>query len=55
MQKFTTFIVDLMKQEKFFASQGGPIILAQVSIFDFESDGQSFFLPNHLVIVNQLS
>lgn len=30
MQKFTTFIVDLMKQEKFFASQGGPIILAQV-------------------------
>ncbi|KAK9292604.1 hypothetical protein L1049_020578 [Liquidambar formosana] len=30
MQKFTTFIVNLMKQEKFFASQGGPIILAQI-------------------------
>ncbi|XAR60280.1 Beta-galactosidase [Bertholletia excelsa] len=30
MQKFMTFIVNLMKQEKLFASQGGPIILAQV-------------------------
>lgn len=30
MQKFTTFIVNLMKQENLFASQGGPIILAQV-------------------------
>ncbi|XP_057492737.1 beta-galactosidase 10 [Actinidia eriantha] len=30
MQKFVTFTVNLMKQEKLFASQGGPIILAQV-------------------------
>ncbi|XP_043704748.1 beta-galactosidase 10 isoform X3 [Telopea speciosissima] len=30
MQNFTTFIVNMMKQEKFFASQGGPIILAQI-------------------------
>ncbi|KAJ7957064.1 Beta-galactosidase [Quillaja saponaria] len=30
MKKFTTFIVNLMKQEKLFASQGGPIILAQI-------------------------
>ncbi|XP_065874195.1 beta-galactosidase 10 [Euphorbia lathyris] len=30
MQKFTAYIVNLMKQEKLFASQGGPIILAQV-------------------------
>ncbi|KAI9114456.1 hypothetical protein K1719_014684 [Acacia pycnantha] len=30
MQKFTTYIVDLMKQEKLFSSQGGPIILAQI-------------------------
>ncbi|XP_022157753.1 beta-galactosidase 10 [Momordica charantia] len=30
MQKFTTYIVNLMKQEKLFASQGGPIILSQV-------------------------
>ncbi|XP_061360009.1 beta-galactosidase 10 [Gastrolobium bilobum] len=30
MQKFTTYIVNLMKQEKLFSSQGGPIILAQI-------------------------
>lgn len=30
MQKFMTFIVGLMKKEKLFSSQGGPIILAQV-------------------------
>lgn len=30
MQKFMTLIVDMMKREKLFASQGGPIILAQV-------------------------
>ena len=32
MKKFTTFIVNLMKQEKLFSPQGGPIILAQASI-----------------------
>lgn len=32
MQKFTTYIVNLMKKEKLFASQGGPIILSQASI-----------------------
>ena len=30
MQNFTTMIVDMVKKEKLFASQGGPIILAQV-------------------------
>ncbi|KAL3835327.1 hypothetical protein ACJIZ3_010063 [Penstemon smallii] len=30
MQKFMTYIVNMMKKEKLFASQGGPIILAQV-------------------------
>ncbi|KAK7405319.1 hypothetical protein VNO78_06537 [Psophocarpus tetragonolobus] len=30
MQNFTTLIVDKMRQEKLFASQGGPIILAQI-------------------------
>ncbi|KAK3211417.1 hypothetical protein Dsin_016123 [Dipteronia sinensis] len=30
MQRFTTVIVNLMKKEKLFASQGGPIILSQV-------------------------
>lgn len=30
MRRFTAKIVDMMKQEMLFASQGGPIILAQV-------------------------
>ena len=30
MQKFTAKIVDLMKSEGLYASQGGPIILSQV-------------------------
>ncbi|KAL8171772.1 hypothetical protein V2J09_023576 [Rumex salicifolius] len=30
MEKFTAYIVNLMKKEKLFASQGGPIILAQI-------------------------
>ncbi|XP_026445651.1 beta-galactosidase 10-like [Papaver somniferum] len=30
MQNFTTYIVNLMKKEKLFASQGGPIILSQI-------------------------
>ncbi|XP_068646886.1 beta-galactosidase 8-like [Aristolochia californica] len=30
MQRFTAKIVDMMKQEKLFASQGGPVILAQI-------------------------
>ncbi|OVA19360.1 D-galactoside/L-rhamnose binding SUEL lectin domain [Macleaya cordata] len=29
MQNFTTYVVNMMKHEKLFASQGGPIILAQ--------------------------
>ncbi|KAI3927340.1 hypothetical protein MKX01_027571 [Papaver californicum] len=30
MQKFTAKIVSMMKEEKLFASQGGPIILSQI-------------------------
>ncbi|KAL9224192.1 hypothetical protein vseg_000254 [Gypsophila vaccaria] len=30
MKNFTTLIVDMVKEEKLFASQGGPIILAQI-------------------------
>lgn len=33
MQRFTAKIVDVMKQEKLYASQGGPIILSQVKIW----------------------
>lgn len=35
MQGFTEKIVEMMKTEKLFASQGGPIILSQASITDF--------------------
>ena len=31
MKTFTTLIVNMMKRENLFASQGGPIILSQVS------------------------
>ncbi|XP_043690636.1 beta-galactosidase 15 [Telopea speciosissima] len=30
MQNFTTLIVDMVKKEKLFASQGGPVIIAQI-------------------------
>ena len=30
MEKYSKMIIDMMKQEKLFAPQGGPIILAQV-------------------------
>lgn len=32
MKKFVTKVIDMMKDEKMFANQGGPIILAQVPI-----------------------
>jgi hypothetical protein len=35
MQGFTEKIVGMMKSEKLFASQGGPIILSQASIISF--------------------
>jgi len=34
MKSFTTYIVNMMKKEQLFASQGGNIILAQVIIVD---------------------
>ena len=33
MQKFTEKIVGMMKEEKLFETQGGPIILSQVCMF----------------------
>ena len=33
MERFTKKIVDMMKSEKLYASQGGPIILSQVKSF----------------------
>lgn len=32
MKRFTAKIVDMIKQENLYASQGGPVILSQVSI-----------------------
>jgi hypothetical protein len=40
MKRFTAKIVDLMKQEKLYASQGGPIILSQV-----------FFIAKYIVFL----
>ena len=34
MESFTTYIVNLLKKEKLFAPQGGPIILSQVKTYD---------------------
>jgi len=33
MQKYVTMIADMMKSEGLYASQGGPIILSQVTPF----------------------
>ncbi|KAH0918721.1 hypothetical protein HID58_026381, partial [Brassica napus] len=44
MQNFTTMIVDMVKKENLFASQGGPIILAQLNTCNgFYCDN---FVPN---------
>lgn len=36
MQKFTEKIVRMMKEEKLFETQGGPIILSQVCLFSYQ-------------------
>jgi hypothetical protein len=38
MQGFTEKIVGMMKSEELFASQGGPIILSQASVYIFLRD-----------------
>lgn len=38
MQRFTTKIVNMMKAERLYESQGGPIILSQVSSKFFCTD-----------------
>jgi len=51
MQNFTTLIVDMVKKEKLFASQGGPIILTQVLfLFSFPSTDNSFIPLKYLSI-----
>lgn len=47
MQGFTQKIVQMMKNERLFASQGGPIILSQVWPF--------FSLYNHVMLLDECS
>lgn len=46
MQKFATKIVNMMKAEKLYESQGGPIILSQVVLV------LHFILFSHVLISN---
>lgn len=39
MQIFTAKIVDMMKKENLYASQGGPIILSQVDFWALMTQG----------------
>ncbi|XP_022015297.1 beta-galactosidase 5 [Helianthus annuus] len=46
MQKFTTKIVQMMKYEKLFESQGGPIILSQIEN-EYGADTQAYGAAGH--------
>ncbi|XP_016499752.1 beta-galactosidase 16-like isoform X4 [Nicotiana tabacum] len=46
MQNFTTKIVNLMKSEGLYASQGGPIILSQINACNGLRCGETFVGPN---------
>ena len=50
MANFTTLIVDMIKKERLFAPQGGPIILAQVFpiSFSFNIKTTRIYMFNHL-------
>ncbi|KAE8706801.1 NAD-dependent ADP-ribosyltransferase sirtuin-4-like [Hibiscus syriacus] len=50
MQNFTTFIVNLMKQEKLFAPQGGPIVLAQASSASGNGSHSPFKFENPILL-----
>ncbi|KAJ6402974.1 hypothetical protein OIU84_014979 [Salix udensis] len=46
MEKFVTMIINKMKEEKLFASQGGPIVLAQINTCNGRHCGDTFTGPN---------
>ncbi|KAG1359433.1 putative beta-galactosidase 7-like [Cocos nucifera] len=46
MQNFVTKIMDMMKSEKLFFPQGGPIILAQINACNGRNCGDTFTGPN---------
>lgn len=47
MERWVTKIISLMKENKLFASQGGPIILSQVSIYVQSDNNISISLLNY--------
>lgn len=47
MQGFTEKIVGMMKSEELFASQGGPIILSQASVYKHSLRAKCNFLTWH--------
>jgi hypothetical protein len=51
MQIFTAKIVDLMKQENLYASQGGPIILSQVIFLYFCVLKQEFYMFRLRIVI----
>lgn len=44
MEKFSTLIINMMKDYELFASQGGPIIIAQVLFYSSLANFLFFFL-----------
>ena len=54
MQRFTEKIVNMMKAEKLFESQGGPIILSQVCLYAKFHIG-SFSFINSFPVINSKS
>lgn len=58
MQKFTQKIVQMMKDEKLFESQGGPIILSQVLFLGFPNTsicGISYITCQKFVVLYYVS
>ena len=51
MQNFTTKIVNMMKEESLFASQGGPIILAQVHYYKCYGNKFLWFFSGQPLII----
>jgi hypothetical protein len=50
MESFTTKIVDMMKAQNLFESQGGPIIMSQVA---FTSKSKLFIQLNHIQYIQR--
>ena len=51
MERITTKIVDLLKSEKLFYWQGGPVILAQVMLLIFLQDILNYRQTTSLMLI----